>query len=134
MSSPRVPALSLLRTLTSRAVVQTIGGAFLVSAGQSAFEAKLTSSLESSDAGISPLKVIGTGATDLRNVFSATEIPIILRAYVKGIETAFIVAIALAATCTIIAFAAKWEKLQAAPKDGAPTAPAEASEEAKVEV
>jgi hypothetical protein len=35
---------------------------------------------------------------------------------VDGIQTAFIVAIALAAACTIIAFGTKWQKLQPAPK------------------
>jgi MFS transporter, DHA2 family, glioxin efflux transporter len=35
---------------------------------------------------------------------------------VDGIQTAFIVAIALAAACTIIAFGTKWQKLQSAPK------------------
>jgi hypothetical protein len=94
----------------------------------------LTSSLLSADASISPLEVIGTGATDLRTVFSATEVPIILRAYVKGIQTAFIVAIALAVACTVISFGANWQKLQAAPKDGAAPSPAEISEEAKSEV
>lgn len=32
-----------------------------------------------------------------------------------GIQTAFIVAIALACACTVIAFGTKWQKLQAAP-------------------
>ncbi|KAL5346590.1 hypothetical protein ACLOAV_008297 [Pseudogymnoascus australis] len=98
--------------------VQTIGGAFLVSAGQSAFQSKLTAYVAQSDAAISPLKVIGTGATDIRRVFSPTEVQIILRAYVKGIQTAFIVAIALAAACTIAAFAAKWSKLEPAAAPG----------------
>jgi MFS transporter, DHA2 family, glioxin efflux transporter len=118
--------------LTSTVVVQTIGGAFLVSAGQSAFEAKLTEYLLTSDAAISPIQVIGTGATDIRTVFTAEEVPIILRAYVHGIQTAFIVAIALAGACTIIAFGAKWQKMQAAPKDGQAPSP-EISVEAKSE-
>ncbi|KAK9310859.1 major facilitator superfamily domain-containing protein, partial [Lipomyces starkeyi] len=98
--------------------VQTIGGAFLVSAGESAFESTLTKKLRASDASVNPLQVIGTGATELRKVFSPTDIPFILRAYVSGIQTAFIVAIALAGACTLIAFGAKWQKLQAAPKAG----------------
>ena len=55
----------------------------------------------------------------MRTAFSPTDLPLILRAYVEGIQTAFIVAIALACVCTIVAFGAKWEKLQAAPKPGA---------------
>ncbi|KFX94992.1 hypothetical protein O988_06048 [Pseudogymnoascus sp. VKM F-3808] len=113
--------------------IQTIGGAFLVSAGQSAFQTKLTHYVVEANEGISPIKVIETGATDIRHVFTAEQIPVILRAYVKGIQTAFIVAIALAASCTLIAFAAKWQKLQAAAEDGKAPKP-ESSVEAKSEV
>ena len=100
--------------LTSNSVVQTIGGAFLVSAGESAFEARLTKKLQGSDSNIDPLKVIGTGATEIRNVFAAADIPFILRAYNDGIQTAMIVAIAFAVVCTIIAFGSPWKKLVAA--------------------
>ncbi|RDW72815.1 hypothetical protein BP6252_06722 [Coleophoma cylindrospora] len=96
--------------------IQTIGGAFLVSAGESAFEATLTKKLESSDASVSPLTVIGTGATDVRKVFAPADLPFILRAYMDGIQTAFIVAIALACACTLFSFGAKWQKLEPAPK------------------
>ncbi|KFY34341.1 hypothetical protein V494_06860 [Pseudogymnoascus sp. VKM F-4513 (FW-928)] len=98
--------------------VQTIGGAFLVSAGQSAFVAKLSESLIQSGSGIVPADVIATGATDIRKLFSPAEVAVILRAYVKGIQTAFIVAIALAATCTLLAFLASWEKLVPAEGEG----------------
>jgi hypothetical protein len=95
-------------------VVQTIGGAFLVSAGESAFEAILTKKLHQTDPSVSALKVIGTGATDVRTTFSATDLPFILNAYVKGIQTAFIVSITFAALCTVLAFAAPWKKLESA--------------------
>ena len=52
----------------------------------------------------------------MRKDFFPADIPFILQAYVDGIQTAFIVAIALAATCTIIAFKAKWQKLQGVSK------------------
>ena len=99
-------------------VVQTIGGAFLVSAGESAFEAVLTKRLRESDPAVSPLAVIGTGATDVRTAFAPADLPFILRAYTEGIQTAFIVAITLACLCTVVAFGAKWQKLQSAPKPG----------------
>lgn len=88
--------------------------------------------MTTADASISPIQVIGTGATDIRKVFTAEEIPIILRAYVKGIQTALIVSVALAGACTLIAFGAKWRKLQPAPTDGETPRP-EVSVEAKVE-
>lgn len=116
--------------------VQTIGGAFLVSAGESAFEATLTKKLLASDPSVNPLQVIGTGATDVRTVFAPADIPFILRAYVSGIQTAFIVAIALAGACTIIAFGAKWQKLQSPPKpeEANNTEPSITATEAKSEV
>lgn len=80
--------------------------------------AKLTESLIQTDGAISPAQVVGTGATDIRNVFTAEEVPFILRAYVKGIQTAFIVSIALAGACTLIAFAADWKKLTPAEGEG----------------
>ncbi|KFY31150.1 hypothetical protein V493_01360 [Pseudogymnoascus sp. VKM F-4281 (FW-2241)] len=113
--------------------VQTIGGAFLVSAGQSAFVAKLSEYIVQSGPSISAPQVIGTGATEIRRVFAAEEVPIILRAYVQGIQTSFIVAIALAGACTLIAFVAKWQKLEAASADGK-SPNLETSAEAKSEV
>lgn len=128
------PLDALDALLTVAAVVQTIGGAFLVSAGQSAFEAKLTKYLVQSGSNISPLKVIGTGATAIRTVFKPEQIPTILRAYVHGIQTAFIVSIALAASCTILAFATKWKKMQAAVNNKDGTSNSQISEEVKLEV
>ena len=83
-----------------------------------------------------PLQVIGTGATDVRTVFSPADIPFILRAYVSGIQTAFIVAIALAGACTIIAFGAKWQRLQSPPtlEEANNTEPSITAMEAKSEV
>ena len=75
----------------------------------------MTHKLKQTDPSVSPLKVIGTGATDVRSTFSATDLPFILDAYVEGIKTAFIVAIVLACACTVISFGAKWQKLQSAP-------------------
>jgi len=54
----------------------------------------------------------------VRATFAPKDVPFILRAYVDGIQTAFIVAIALACACTIVAFAARFQKMQLAPKEG----------------
>lgn len=112
--------------------IQTIGGAFLVSAGESAFEATLSKKLRQTDPSVDPIKVIGTGATDIRTTFSAEDLPFILRAYVDGIRTAFIVAIALASISCLIALGAKWQKLQPAetPAAAADTKTAAKKEEA----
>lgn len=51
-------------------------------------------------------------------MFTSTEVPVILKAYVKGIQTAFIVSIALAGAATIIAFMASWGTLEPAEGEG----------------
>ncbi|KAK0720101.1 major facilitator superfamily domain-containing protein [Lasiosphaeris hirsuta] len=70
---------------------QTVGGAFIVSAAQSAFINQL---LLNAPADIDPLVIIGTGATQIRNVFTPEQLPAILVAYMAGIKAALAIAIA----------------------------------------
>ncbi|EAQ86359.1 hypothetical protein CHGG_07612 [Chaetomium globosum CBS 148.51] len=67
---------------------QTVGGAFLVSAAQSAFVNRMVQELASSAPSVNPLMVLGTGATQLREVFPADVVPGVLVAYMAGIKTA----------------------------------------------
>ncbi|KAK3359670.1 major facilitator superfamily-domain-containing protein [Lasiosphaeria hispida] len=69
---------------------QTIGGAFLVSAAQAAFVNQL---LLNAPADISPLVIIGTGATQIRSVFTPEQLPAILIAYMAGIKAALAIAV-----------------------------------------
>ncbi|KAF9890757.1 hypothetical protein FE257_005626 [Aspergillus nanangensis] len=75
---------------------QTVGGAFMVSAAQSAFVNVLMKVLRHSAPGIDPALVVGTGATDLRKVFPPEQLPGILVAYMRGVKITF--AIGLAST------------------------------------
>ncbi|PYI10456.1 MFS gliotoxin efflux transporter glia [Aspergillus sclerotiicarbonarius CBS 121057] len=95
--------------------VQTIGGALFVSAGQSALDNILLKRLshEASSSGIDPLKVVMTGATELRASFSSQQIPVILMAYMKGLQTAFLIAIVASGIATVVSFACRWRKLHA---------------------
>lgn len=77
-------------------VFQTIGGSFLVSAAQSAFENRLIATLPHNAPSVEPAKVIQTGATDIWKVFSETEIRGILLSYLNGLHVVFAMAIALA--------------------------------------
>lgn len=67
-----------------------MGGAFWVSAAQSAFVNALVGQLDDS---VDPLLVLGTGATQLRRVFSPAQMPGILVAYMAGIRTALALAV-----------------------------------------
>ncbi|KAL3417500.1 beta-ketoacyl synthase domain-containing protein [Phlyctema vagabunda] len=76
---------------------QTLGGAFSISAAQSAFVNSMVGRLPVTAPGVDPALVVATGAAELRNVFSQSELPGILLAYMEGIKTAFAVSIGMMA-------------------------------------
>ena len=94
---------------------QTIGGAFMVGAAQSAFVNVMVKVLLHSAPDIDPATVVITGATNLRIVFPADQVPGILIAYMRGLKTAF--AIGLASTgvaFVIITLFQRWNRLNTA--------------------
>jgi hypothetical protein len=91
---------------------QTIGGAFFISAGQAAFANRLLARIPVTAPGVNPALVVATGATDLRKVFSAHDLPGILVAYLDGLRVAFAIAIATACLGFILAFAPRWQTLK----------------------
>ena len=97
-------------------VFQTIGGAFFVSAGQTAFANRLLSRVPITAPGVSPGLVVATGATQLRNAFPKEDIAGILVAYMDGLKVAFALAIALAGIAVPICVFTRWENIK--PKTG----------------
>lgn len=84
---------------------QTLGFAIFVSVGQTLFTNELISSVPKYVPGIDTAKVVATGATDLRRVFPADQIPGIVRAYMEGLKNAYTMSIALAGVSFCIAIA-----------------------------
>lgn len=62
--------------------------------------------------GVSPALVIATGATELRAVFSAEQLPGIVLAYMDGLKLTFALAVALAGVTLPIALFAKWQSVK----------------------
>ena len=81
---------------------QTVGGALMVSAAQAAFFNVLVKVLPHSTPGVDPETVILTGATDLRKVFSAEQVPGILVAYMRRLKIAFAIGLASTGVAFII--------------------------------
>lgn len=94
---------------------QTVGGAFFVSAAQTAFTNRLLDRVPVTAPGVTPSLVVSTGATQLRNVFSPSELPGILIAYMDGLKLSFALAIALAGITLPIALFAKWVNVKPRP-------------------
>lgn len=88
--------------VTESPVFQTVGGAFTTSAAQAAFVNQLLVKLPSSAPTVDPQLVINTGATQLRDVFTAEQLPGIITAYVHGLKAVWGVATG------IVLFAALW--------------------------
>lgn len=99
---------------TATAVIlffQSLGGALIVSAGQSIFQNKLIAKLTQSNPELPPLSVASADATTLRHIFSDGQLQGILEAYVHGISRAFAISIAVAALSALIALVPRWERL-----------------------
>ncbi|RAO70455.1 uncharacterized protein BHQ10_006467 [Talaromyces amestolkiae] len=91
---------------------QTIGGALWISGAQAGFTNTLMKKLPIYAPDVNPALVVATGATDLRKVFTADQLPGILLAYMDGLKVAFIFAIALGGFCCIISVFPKWKSLK----------------------
>jgi MFS family permease len=91
---------------------QTIGGAIFISAAQSGFTNKMLKELPLRAPGVNAALVIATGATDLRKVFTADQIPGILDAYMQGLRVPFIIAIACACVTALLAFTPRYESIK----------------------
>jgi hypothetical protein len=99
--------------------VQTIGGAFFVTAGQAALSNILLSHIKTYDPSVNPLQLIATGATQLRQVFQPAQITGIVEAYMDGLHAAYAIAIAVAGLATVVSIGSKWHNLKGGNLTGA---------------
>jgi hypothetical protein len=93
------------------AVVQTIGGAFCISASQSAFENRLVSTLATTVPGLDPNTVIATGATQIRSTFSANQVTGIVVAYMAGLKVVFELAVAVTGFTVVMCLFLPWKRI-----------------------
>jgi MFS transporter, DHA2 family, glioxin efflux transporter len=91
---------------------QTIGGAFFVQAGQSAFSNELLKSLPFTAPGVNPALVLATGASALRTTFKAEQLSGIIEAYILGQRDTYILSIALSGVAFIIALFSEWKSIK----------------------
>lgn len=122
MGQASAPAEDLAEVTAIILFFQTVGGAFLVSASQSAFVNVLIKTVPYSAPGVDPLMLIATGATELRKVFTPEELPGILVAYMHGLKISFAVALGSTAMALVVVLFSKWKRLNPAAITGAPAA------------
>lgn len=107
-----VPPSDLASVSAITLFLQTIGGAFWVSAGQAAFANKLAQKVPQTAPGVNPSLVIATGATDLRNVFTDEQLSGVMEAYMDGLKVTFLLSIVLGGITVIISLFPKWVSLK----------------------
>jgi hypothetical protein len=109
MSTPFTPCPTYL--LTSNPVCVTVGGSFFLSAAQCAFNNQLIKTLAAKLPEINPETALGTGATQIRHAFTASQVPIVLDAYVDGLKAVFAITVAAYGVATIVGFFGSWKRL-----------------------
>lgn len=70
----------------------------------------LLKNLRSETSTVNAVKVAMTGATELRQVFSSAQMDFILTAYMKGLQSAFLVAVVASSVATVVCLGARWMK------------------------
>ncbi|THY15224.1 MFS general substrate transporter [Aureobasidium pullulans] len=89
----------------------TIGGSFFISAVQCAFNNQVIKELVKTLPGIEPAVVLGIGATHIRQEFTASQVPIVLDAYMIGLKAVFAVTTAAFGISTLIGAFGSWKRL-----------------------
>jgi MFS transporter, DHA2 family, glioxin efflux transporter len=97
--------------LTGLPVFLTIGGAFLLSAAQSAFNNELIRSLSRSLPSIDPKVALGVGAGEIREAFAGEDVPFVVAAYVQGLQAVFAFLITTYGVAFMIGFFGSWKRL-----------------------
>ncbi len=98
---------------------QSLGGAIFVCIGQAVFTNNLVDVL-SHTSGLDQSLVIKTGATELRDVISAQDLPAVLLAYDGALTKAFTVALAAACFSILPALGIEWKNVKGL-KHGGPS-------------
>ncbi|EGX91502.1 efflux pump antibiotic resistance protein, putative [Cordyceps militaris CM01] len=91
---------------------QGLGGAFLVSAAQSAFLNQMVSYVLQRAPEIDKATLILTGATNIRHAFPADQIPIVIDGYMHGLKVVFALCIAATGVATVASLFTPWTKLK----------------------
>ncbi|KAL5333229.1 MFS general substrate transporter [Aspergillus crustosus] len=89
---------------------QTLGGAFCISAAQSAFVNTMIRTLATTAPDIDPMLVIATGATQVREAFP-DHLDGIVEAYMAGIKATFAISIGTVGLATLLAVLSPWKRL-----------------------
>lgn len=113
----------------SPSVCQTLSGAYFVAIAQSLFANRMLHALTSGSDHLDVALVLGTGASELQDVFSGDDLTAVLDAYMVGIKDVFAFSLACAAFSVILTALIPFKRLP--DHDKKPSKDAMASNEVK---
>ncbi|TGO10234.1 hypothetical protein BTUL_0140g00010 [Botrytis tulipae] len=90
---------------------QSLGGALVVSAAQAIFQNELLTTLSTQIQDITPSAILSIGASEIQKSFSKAQLPGIDASYMRGLHTAFALAIPMAGAATLVALFQNWFRL-----------------------
>ncbi|KAJ9142482.1 putative MFS transporter [Pleurostoma richardsiae] len=109
----------------------SISGAYFVTAAQSLFANRLLKKLAEIAPNIDAAKVLETGASDIKTVFTGNELTKVLSAYMAGIKAVFAFSLAGAALTVLISLMVPFTRLPNVPKPEATDIEAKDAKDAK---
>ncbi|KAI5861394.1 putative MFS transporter [Durotheca rogersii] len=90
---------------------QSISGAYFITVAQSLFANRMLQTLAVSSPQIDVVKVLNTGASELRHVFRGDDLAAVVDAYMVGIKDVFAAAMVCSAAAALIALVIPFKKL-----------------------
>lgn len=92
--------------------MQTLGGAVFISVGQNVLTSRLVSGITQLVEGLDPAMIVNTGATDLRDLVPADQLPAVLEVYNEALRQVFLIATGMAAVTILGAVGLEWKSVK----------------------
>ena len=118
MQQPNIAAQTVLPKdqvaigLTLLTFVTFLSGSIFVTVCQTLLENKLVTGLAGQISGFDPGAIANSGATSLRNLVPADQVPLVLQVYNDSLRSIWYVGIALSVLVFIAAFGFEWKSIK----------------------
>jgi len=92
--------------------MQTLGGAVFISVGQNVLTSHLVGGISRLVEGLDPAVIVNTGATDLRGLVPAEQLPAVLEVYCQALRQVFLISTGLASVTILGALGLEWKSVK----------------------
>jgi MFS family permease len=93
-------------------LMQTMGGAIFISVGQNILTSNLVRGITQIVEGVDPAMIVNTGATELRHLVPADQLPAVLEVYNHALRQVFLISAGLSAAAIVGALGLEWKSVK----------------------